>query len=216
MVLDKISKSYGDNIVFKDFSYVFPDGKITVVLGESGCGKTTLLHIIAGLIDYTGTVEKVECSMVFQEDRLIPNLTIADNIKLINPNVDISEILDKFCLDSKENSYPRELSAGMARRVAIARAMSFDKPVLLMDEPYRNLDYSLKYKMMALLKAYHKEKKNTVIMVTHNLDEAVFVADRIVIMGESGITKEINKITKNTRDQILEFLINKEKPCRVK
>ena len=210
MVLEKINKTYGNNIIFKDLSCEFEEGKITAVLGESGVGKTTLINIIAGLTDFSGKVECDKISVVFQEDRLIPNLTVKDNLKIVNPNVEVEKELESVGLIDAINKFPSELSAGMARRVAILRALICNNPLLLMDEPLRNLDYAMKYKLMDLFKQYHKDCKNTVIFVTHSIDEAVYLADRVVILGNEGIVKDIRKIRKNSREEILKFFIGKK------
>ena len=210
MVLEKINKTYGNNIIFKDLSCEFEEGKITAVLGESGVGKTTLINIIAGLTDFSGKVECDKISVVFQEDRLIPNLTVKDNLKIVNPNVEVEKELESVGLIDAINKFPSELSAGMARRVAILRALICNNPLLLMDEPLRNLDYAMKYKLMDLFKEYHQEYHNTIIFVTQSIDEAVYLADRVVILGNEGIVKDIRKIRKNSREEILKFFIGKK------
>lgn len=149
-----ISKSYGDKTVFESFNASFPESKITAVLGESGSGKTTLLNILAGLTDYSGEIKNApkRAAFVFQRDRLVKNLTVKQNIELVTKTADVSAALEDFGLGGCENKYPEELSAGMARRVAILRAMLFDSDTVLMDEPFVNLDVALKYRLIEKLK----------------------------------------------------------------
>ncbi len=210
MRVNNITKKYGDKVVLDNFSYNFEENKITAILGESGVGKTTLLNIIAGIDENQFDVENRRISYVFQNDRLLPNLTIEDNLKLICNNVDANATLEQFELKDTNTLYPSELSAGMSRRVAIIRALYYNADVLLMDEPFRNLDYYLKYKIMDIIKSEHNNTKNTIIMVTHDISEAVYMADNIILLDKNGvITYETKKITKNTEKEILEKLLKK-------
>ena len=211
MRVNNITKKYGEKVVLDNFSYNFEDSKITVVLGESGVGKTTLLNILAGLEKEYSEVKNKSVSYVFQNDRLLPNLTIEDNIKLVCKDVNVNSILEQFELKNAAALYPKELSAGMSRRVAIIRALYYSAEVLLMDEPFRNLDYYLKYKIMDIIKGEHKKNKNTIIMVTHDISEAVYMADNIIMLDEKGVvTYETNKITKNTEKEILDKFLNRK------
>lgn len=211
MRVNNITKKYGEKVVLDNFSYNFEDSEITVVLGESGVGKTTLLNILAGLEKEYSEVKNKSVSYVFQNDRLLPNLTIEDNIKLVCKDVNVNSILEQFELKDAAALYPKELSAGMSRRVAIIRALYYSAEVLLMDEPFRNLDYYLKYKIMDIIKGEHKKNKNTIIMVTHDISEAVYMADNIIMLDEKGVvTYETNKITKNTEKEILDKFLNRK------
>ena len=183
MKVNNITKKYGDNVIFDGFAYHFKDNKINVIMGESGCGKTTLLNIIQGNTDYTGEVDIRSISMVYDNDRLIPNLTVAENLKLVNSSVDIDEVLSSAGLLDAKDLYPVNLSAGMSRRVAILRALIYDADVLIMDEPFVNLDYYNKYKMMDLIKEKYKDKFKCVIMVTHDIKEATYMGDNIGILN---------------------------------
>ena len=171
------------------------------LLGPSGCGKTTLLRIIAGL-DYptTGTVmlggtvidrPNSQLAMIFQEYSLYPWKTVVNNIAFgleIRgiPQWKRSEIVKKYLeivgLEGFENSYPYELSGGMRQRVAVARALAVDPTILLMDEPFGALDAQTRNMLQhELLNIWEKTKK-TILFVTHSVDEAVFLADRIVVL----------------------------------
>lgn len=210
MRINNITKKYGDKVIFENFAYLFKDNKINVVMGESGCGKTTLLNIIQGNTEYTGEVEIKTISMVYDNDRLIPNLTVAENLRLINSNVDIDEILSSVGMIDAKDLYPINLSAGMSRRIAILRALIFDADILVMDEPFINLDYHNKYKMMDLIKEKYKDKFKSIIMVTHDINEAIYMADNIgIIDNPNKVEHYFDKITKTTEKEILDILIKR-------
>lgn len=181
--LKNITKKYGEKTVFESFNLDIEENKITVILGESGSGKTTLLNMIAGLTDFNGEIAGTEkVSMVFQRDRLVPHLTVKENILLINETADVSALLESVGLFGAENLYPKDLSAGMARRVAIIRAFSYSAPVLLMDEPLVNLDLSLKFSIMKQIKSLKEKTAKTVLMVTHDVKEAAILSDRVIVI----------------------------------
>ncbi len=176
ILLKDINKSYGDKVVFRNKTYLFKEGSKTLILGESGIGKTTLLKIIMGLegID-NGTISGIsnkKISVVFQEDRLCENLSVASNISLVNSNInndDITKELDRVGLLDSINTKVKDLSGGMKRRVAIVRALLFDFDILILDEPFKGLDKENKDKTIELIKDRIKGK--TLIMVSHDLEE---------------------------------------------
>lgn len=185
--LKNITKKYGDKTVFRNFNLDIEENKITVILGESGSGKTTLLNMMARLTDFDGEILGVEkVSMVFQRDRLVPHLTVKENILLINGNADVRALLESVGLNGAENLYPKQLSAGMARRVAIIRAFASPAPVLLMDEPLVNLDLSLKFSLLERIKALQSATGKTVVMVSHDVKEAAFFSGRIIVLKSGG------------------------------
>lgn len=185
--LKNITKKYGDKTVFENFNLNIEENKITVILGESGSGKTTLLNILARLTDFGGEISGVEnVSMVFQRDRLVPHLTVRENILLVNESADVKSLLDSVGLIGAENLYPKELSAGMARRVAIIRAFSHPAPVLLMDEPLVNLDLALKFSLLEKIKELQAATGKTVIMVSHDVKEAAYFSGRIIVLKSGG------------------------------
>ena len=158
-----------------------------MILGESGSGKTTLLNMIARLTDFSGEISGAgQVSMVFQRDRLVPHLTVRENILLINENADVKRMLESVGLSKAENLYPKELSAGMARRVAIIRAFSHPAPLLLMDEPLVNLDLSLKFSLLEKIKELQSTTGKTVIMVSHDVKEAAYFSGRIIVLKSGG------------------------------
>lgn len=210
MRVSNITKKYGERTVLDNFSYNFEDGKITVIMGESGVGKTTLLNVISGLDNDKYDIENKSKSYIFQNDRLLPNLTVADNLKLICKDISVEKVLEEFELKDAANLYPKELSAGMSRRVAIIRAIYYAAELLIMDEPLRNLDYYLKYKIMDIIKSKQKKDNNTIIMVTHDIAEAVYMADNIVVIGIGGkVLYKTNTITKNTEKELLDKFLKK-------
>jgi NitT/TauT family transport system ATP-binding protein len=183
MIIKNLSKSYGDNKVYDNFNLEIEEGKITCILGESGSGKTTLLNIIAHLTPFDGEVERVTSSYIFQTPRLVPNLTVFNNLKLIEKDEDkINGILKEVGLDDKKDSYPKALSGGQAQRAAISRAFLYQSDIILMDEPFSSLDLKLKIKIMDLFLTLQKQDKRTALFVTHDVDEAIYLADRIIIV----------------------------------
>ena len=153
--IKNLTKKYGELTVYDNFNLELEDGEITCILGESGCGKTTLLNCIARLTEYDGEISEVKCSYVFQSPRLVPNLTVAGNLKLIRKDEKaIDGILEKVRLTDKKNAYPVELSGGQAQRAAIARAFLYDGDFILMDEPFFSLDLKLKKEISELEEAH--------------------------------------------------------------
>ena len=207
--LVSVSKNYKDKVIFDNFSLTFEDKKITCILGESGAGKTTLANIILGLTDYSGSVEGIEkpISAVFQEDRLIPSLTVIQNINLVNKTAD-KTVLEEIGLAGTENLYPNRLSAGMARRVAILRGLLYPAKTLIMDEPFINLDIAIKFSIMEKIKKDQLTSPKTVIMITHDIKEAVTLADRIVLLKDSKIIYDNSNITADTENEIFNLMRN--------
>jgi NitT/TauT family transport system ATP-binding protein len=186
-----------DNICFKALP-----GELICLLGPSGCGKTTLLNIIAGLTPAAGGTVYVQghattrpgsdrC-VVFQEDALFPWLTVRENIgfglKGRLPAAAARNEVDRFInlvgLDGYGDYLPRELSGGMKQRVALARVLILKPHVLLMDEPFGALDAQTREEMQQLLLALWQELSHTILFVTHDINEAVFLADRIILMDK--------------------------------
>lgn len=199
MVVKKLCKRYrtesGEKIVFDNFSAEFKDGKVTAVMGSSGIGKTTLLNCIAKLTDYDGEIAGVGSSAyVFQEDRLIPDKTVYDNIDFVMQTEDADErkkriknALSVTELLSESFRYPSELSGGQRKRVSLARAFASGRDLMLLDEPLSSLDIGLKFRIFDVMKKVFKSDSKTVIMVTHDVDEALTLADEIVIIEKGGV-----------------------------
>ena len=207
--LKNVTKKYGEKTVFENFSLDIKENEITVILGESGSGKTTLLNMIARLTDYDGEISGVSgVSMVFQRDRLVPHLTAAENVLLVNENADVNRLFESAGLKGSENLYPKDLSAGMARRVAIIRAFAYDAPAVLMDEPLVNLDLSLKYSLTERIKALNSEYGKTVILVTHDVKEAVMLSGRLIIIHGGKIIYDKNGQGAEREKEITDILLN--------
>lgn len=196
-----VYKNYGKTEALRDLSLDFPRGQLTSLLGPSGCGKTTLLKIIAGLLPATsgeilvnGEAVKApgpDRAFVFQDFALMPWASVMRNVAfgLELRGVVKSEresIAEKYIrevgLTGFENSYPHELSGGMRQRVGLARALSVDAQVLLMDEPFSAVDEQTRRKFQEDLLGLVKNENKTFIFVTHSIEEAVYVSDQIAIL----------------------------------
>jgi len=196
-----ISKTYGEVEALKNLSLEFPRGQLTSLLGPSGCGKTTLLKIIAGLLAPDSGVVEVngrtvtgpgpDRAFVFQDFALLPWASVMRNVAfgLELRGVAKSEredIAGKYIKDvglaGFENSYPHELSGGMRQRVGLARALSVDADVLLMDEPFSAVDEQTRRKFQEDLLSLVQNESKTFVFVTHSIEEAVYVSDQIAIL----------------------------------
>lgn len=222
--LINIEKNFGNKKIYDKFSLIFEEGKINCILGKSGCGKSTLLNIIANLEEINsgeiiGVPEKI--AYVFQEDRLIEWNSIYTNMELPllkfytkdEMEEKIKGILREVELEDYINSYPKELSGGMRQRANIARALLYNGELLLMDEPFKSLDKSSKENIIKIFKKNHLEKNNTVIMVTHDINEALSLGDNIFILGGSPAIlmdkfKDVQRLKEknNIEDKILLIL----------
>lgn len=186
--------------VLKDINLSINEGEFITIVGHSGCGKSTLLKIICGLVDYEeGIVERdgekvtgpePKCSMVFQDHRLLPWLKIKKNIAFGIKNMPkdereklVEDYIDLVGLKGFENAYPAQLSGGMSQRAAIARGLVGNPEILLLDEPFGALDALTRIQMQKEILRIQKEKGTTMIMVTHDIDEAIYLGDRIVVMS---------------------------------
>jgi len=196
-----VSKNYGDVEALKDLTLQFPRGQLTSLLGPSGCGKTTLLKIIAGLLKPTSGEIEVDGkavdgpgedrAFVFQDFALLPWASVIRNVAfgLELRGVATSEreaIAEKYINDvgltGFEKSFPHELSGGMRQRVGLARALSVDADVLLMDEPFSAVDEQTRRKFQEDLLSLVANESKTFIFVTHSIEEAVYVSDQIAIL----------------------------------
>lgn len=207
LTIDQIHVDYGQQPIVKGASFNLKPGEIGSLLGPSGCGKTTLLRAIAGfenpssgmiLINgicintpsHTVPPEKREIGMVFQEHALFPHLTIANNIGFgisrwsrSDRNKRINELLNMIALNESGGSYPHQLSGGQQQRVALARAIAPRPKLLLLDEPFSNLDFELRTSLARELREILKQEKTTALLVTHDQNEAFAMADRIGVIN---------------------------------
>jgi len=199
--INNLSKNYDKNIIFNTFNLSIKNNEITTILGPSGCGKTTLLNLISKIdTDYSGTITGLnnnKISYVFQEPRLLNWLTVYDNIKLVTDNEKlIKNILKIVDLNNDINLYPKDLSGGMKQRVAIARAFCYPSELLLMDEGFIGLDLKMKLELINYFIKIWKNDKKTVIYITHDIDEALLISDRIIQFSNKPI-KIINDFNIN-------------------
>ena len=188
-------------VALKDINLDIPQGQFVCLLGPSGCGKSTLLNAVAGFappssgsITVDGqpvTAPGPERGMVFQEYALFPWMTVEDNFAFGlqikgQPKAQIKATVDKLLnmlsLQDFRNRYPKDLSGGMRQRVAIARVLALDSPIMLMDEPFGALDALTRRNLQDELLRIWSELKKTIIFVTHSIEEAIYLADRIVVM----------------------------------
>ncbi|WNY23548.1 Aliphatic sulfonates import ATP-binding protein SsuB [Methanimicrococcus hongohii] len=215
LVIENLSKKFKkDNtevLALDDIDLTVNSGEFVTILGPSGCGKTTLLRIIAGLETYSGGTATLDGEaikgpgpkrgMVFQEYSLFPWKTVLGNV-MFGPQMQgfskseaeskAMTYLNLVGLSEFKNSYPYELSGGMKQRVAIARALANEPEIILMDEPFGALDAQTRNNLQNELLRIWEEEKRTIIFVTHSVDEAVFLSDRIVILSKRpGTIKKI-------------------------
>ncbi|QRM57555.1 ATP-binding cassette domain-containing protein [Sinorhizobium sp. BG8] len=179
--------------VVRDLTFELAQSEFVCVVGPSGCGKTTTLRIVLGLDhSFEGTVEFPEThepriGAVFQEPLLLPWRTVEQNVRLAQPHSMRGDNLDDLYatlgLSKMRDFYPSELSLGLARRAAIARALAIAPDLLVLDEPFVSLDEATAQQLRNLLLALVEERPMTVLMVTHNLQEAVMLADRIIVLS---------------------------------
>ena len=210
--------------ILTDIHLQIKKGEFITIVGHSGCGKSTLLKIICGLVDYEdGIVERnghkvvgpgPKCGMVFQDHRLLPWLKIKDNVgfglqKLGKEQreYNIRKQLQLVGLEGFENSYPSQLSGGMSQRAAIARGLANNPTILLLDEPFGALDALTRMQMQEEILRIQKEEKTTMVMVTHDIEEAIYLGNRVVVMsarpGKIKEIIEINEIEGKNRNSIL-------------
>ena len=231
IIIKNFSCSYEQKTIFQNFDVTFEQGKINVVLGGSGVGKTTLLNAMASLKSYEGSIEGCEggVSYIFQKDRLIPSISVYKNLDLILKGVVkdkverkrmIEQTADDLEISDVLKSLPSEISGGQAQRVSMARAFLYPSDVLLLDEPFKALDTSLKARLINKFVALQRQSKKTVVFVTHAIDECLLCADdyfvfaanpvQVVLKGSILSEKQERKLTdknlEDTRNQLLKAL----------
>ena len=187
MRIENININYGNDLVYENFSIELKDNKINCIIGSSGCGKTTLLNYIANELLQKG----IKISYIFQNDNLIPWKNVYSNLKLIAKNnikedqveIERDKILEEVGLKEFKYYYPNELSGGMKQRVNIARALLGTFDVILMDEPFKSLDIKCKSNIISIIKDLNIKKGITIIMVTHDKEEILNLADNLFLLG---------------------------------
>lgn len=208
-----INKTFGDSVIYSDFDIEFREGVTTCILGPSGCGKTTLLNIICGLLKPDdGTLQGFDnkrFGYIFQESRLLPWKTVRQNIEFVADGKDTDEFLKLVDLQHAADKYPSQLSGGMSQRVSIARALAVKPDIILMDEPFSNLDRILKKNIIDSFRNILETERKTVIYVTHDIDEAIAMSDDIFVMSKAPVKivfEEKNIRDKDIKDKIISFL----------
>ncbi len=221
MRLTGIEKRYGERLVLDGLSLELPVGEITCILGRSGAGKTTLLNILAGLLPYEGEIAPLpkQVGYVFQESRLLPYLTVRENLLYAGGDEQrISELLDKAGLTALSERKAGSLSGGEKRRVALLRAFCIDADLVLLDEPFSALDTVSKAQMLGFAWDLIRGGGKRAVFVTHDLDEAIAIADTVAVLDEGKIAftmrlpvanepREYGKYL-NERQQLLEVMKN--------
>ena len=204
VVCQNVGRAFGTNgstrQILTDINLEIGTGEIISIIGASGSGKSTLLRALGGLdVGFTGRVRIADtdvaeydprCAIGFQEPRLLPWATVTDNVALGLPDgtskadgaARVAQLLDLVGLTDAADHRPREISGGMAQRASLARAMARDPEILLLDEPFGALDALTRIKMQQLLLDVHAKTGTTTVMVTHDVDEAILLSDRIVLL----------------------------------
>ena len=198
LVLQKVSHSYGAVAVLNDMNLVVKQGEVVVLVGPSGCGKTTILNLLSGYITpVEGTIQRNGIiRTVYQQDGLFPWLTVSENIlmglrKTADDNQqkkELGELIELIHLEGFEDHYPHQLSGGMRQRVELARVLSGESDILLMDEPFSALDYQTRLRMRQELVRLLKQRPRTVVFVTHDIEEAAQLADRVLVLSNRPAT----------------------------
>jgi len=211
--IEEASVTFGSVEVFRQLSLEISRGEFVAVVGPSGCGKTTLLNLFSGFLK--PSLGRVMCSgrvrMVYQHDSLFPWQTAAQNIALglrdLNSESErerqLKEMLRLINLEEFAGHYPHQLSGGMRQRVELARALAGDTDILLLDEPFSSLDYLTRLRMRRELARMLEELPRTVVLVTHDIEEAAQLADRIVVLSDrpARICRELRVAISRPREQ---------------
>ena len=214
ITLNNVSVKYGANSIYDKFFYEFPSG-VNVIIGRSGCGKTTLINVVASLVEYSGSCQvQGEVAVVFQQPYLAP-ISVKDNIDLVLPqkydSAQLDEVLELAQIAHKKNDNVTKLSGGEQQRVALARAFAANRPILLLDEPFEGLDYGTKKQLQTVLgqMLHHSENQfgeRCALLVTHDIDEALALADRIYLLHGKPCALDLVASLDTPRDKRNEFV----------
>ena len=217
--LKGIRVAYGDNVIYDGFDFQFDRG-VNVVVGASGSGKTTLLNVICGLVDYEGDCIADPVATVFQDPSLSP-VSALGNVAAVLRGKDAksraTEMLRLCNIGDKANDNVTRMSGGERQRVSLARAFAANRPVLLMDEPFHSLDLGVKRKLYATLDGLLAQYPKTVLLVTHDIDEALMLADRIYLLdGRPARLQSVAEIAeaRGSRDEYSDAFIALRKKLR--
>lgn len=225
MKVINIKKNYGEREILAGVSFEGEEGRVTVILGESGCGKSTLLGILSNNIkDFSGEIVfdrdiSSGISYIFQEDTLIPWKTVYENIEYVLKDkisaLEMRTYIEKYLkmvnLLEYKDEYPEHLSGGMKRRVGIARAFAYPSDYLFMDEPFEFLDIKTKGEIIEYFKLLQEENKKTVLFITHDIESALKIGDKIVVFSSkpTRVKRVFDTVTNNEKlsDEIRKILL---------
>ncbi len=206
ILVQSLSYCYDNGSVLNDITFEIKEGEVVAIIGPSGCGKTTLLNLLLGYLNPTSGFVKIDGQIraVHQHGSLFPWLTVSENLTVgVRDFQDqkvkkdkVEEMIQLINLKGFDDFYPHELSGGMKQRVELGRVLIGNSDVILMDEPFSSLDYQTRRKMRKELLDLLAEKSKTVVIVTHDIEEAVQIADRVLVLSKcpTSICEEI-KIT---------------------
>lgn len=219
--LEHVQKNYADHVVLNHLNLRIKKGEFVAIVGRSGCGKSTLLRLIAGLeqvsagkIKFQSTATQHSLRVMFQDPRLLPWKNIIQNIQLglAKEQLDQTEqLLEKVGLKHKATLWPRQLSGGQQQRTALARALAHQPDILLLDEPLSALDALTRLEMQQLIERLWQEQGITTVLVTHDVSEAVQLADRIILLEQGQISAEFNIDLPRPRTKNASFAVFEEK-----
>lgn len=225
MKVINIKKNYGEREILSGVSFEGEEGRVTVILGESGCGKSTLLGILSNNIkDFSGEIVfdrdiSSGISYIFQEDTLIPWKTVYENIEYVLKDkisaLEMRAYIEKYLkmvnLLEYKDEYPEHLSGGMKRRVGIARAFAYPSDYLFMDEPFEFLDIKTKGEIIEYFKLLQEKNKKTVLFITHDIESALKIGDKIVVFSSkpTRVKRVFDTVTNNEKlsDEIRKILL---------
>ncbi len=198
LILEKVSHSYGVVSVLSNLNLIVNPGEVVVLVGPSGCGKTTILNLLSGHIEpISGSIKREGIiRTVYQHDSLFPWLTVSENIAIGLRSIgdderrqnELKELLGLIHMEGFERHYPHQLSGGMRQRVELARVLAGDSDILLMDEPFSALDYQARLRMRRELIRLLEKRPRTVVFVTHDIEEATQLADRVLVLSKRPAT----------------------------
>jgi NitT/TauT family transport system ATP-binding protein len=200
-----LNKNFADLKVIQNWDITIEEAEKVVILGPSGSGKTTFLRLLAGLEKPTsGSIEirTARIGFVFQEPRLIPWRTVYENLRFVSDSGDVTGLLAALKLSGFEEYYPAQLSGGMQQRVNLARALITDPELLMLDEAFTSLDFPIKMSIFNELLQQWRKRRFTILAITHDLKEALYIADRIIVLSStpSRIIKEFKVDLPEPRD----------------
>jgi sulfonate transport system ATP-binding protein len=193
VLVEQVVRKFGDRVVLDHLDLTIDDEELVILLGPSGCGKSTLLRLLAGLDKPDGGRIEVPASraVVFQADRLLPWQRVLRNVTLGLRGPDADEkarkVLAEVHLTGREKAWPKQLSGGEAQRVALARALVSEPELILLDEPFAALDAITRLRMHELVRELRRKHHASMLLVTHDVDEAIALGDRIVVMSNGRI-----------------------------